>query len=103
MASVSLRQLLDHAAEHGHGVPAFNVNNMEQLPGVVAAARRTSSPVCVQASRGARAYAGDAMLRRMVQAITEADPDIPVCLHQAHGNGPATCLSAIPSSTASPA
>ena len=67
MALISLRQLLDHAAEHGYGVPAFNINNMEQLLGIMAAARRTDAPVIVQASRGARAYAGDIMLRRMVR------------------------------------
>ncbi len=95
MAFISLRQLLDHAAEHGYGVPAFNINDMEQLLGIMAAARRTESPVIVQASRGARSYAGDFMLRRMVEATVEMFPEIPVCLHQDHGNSPATCLSAI--------
>ena len=95
MALISLRQLLDHAAEHGYGVPAFNVNNMEQLLGIMAAARRTNSPVIVQASRGARSYAGDIMLRRMVEAAIETNPDNPVCLHQDHGESPDTCFSAI--------
>jgi fructose-bisphosphate aldolase class II len=95
MAFITLRQLLDHAAEHAYGVPAFNVNNMEQLLAIMAAARRTASPVILQASRGARSYAGDLMLRRMVEAVVETFPAVPVCLHQDHGNGPATCLSAI--------
>ena len=95
MAFISLRQLLDHAAEHGYGVPAFNINNMEQLLGIMAAAEKTSAPVIVQASRGARSYAGDIMLRAMVQAAVETYPAIPVCLHQDHGDKPATCLSAI--------
>ncbi|CAH2601911.1 Fructose-bisphosphate aldolase 2 [Rhodovastum atsumiense] len=95
MAMISMRQLLDHAAEHGYGVPAFNINNMEQLLGIMAAARRTDSPVIIQASRGARAYANDLMLRRMMEAATEIHPDIPVCLHQDHGEQPATCFSAI--------
>jgi fructose-bisphosphate aldolase class II len=95
MAFISLRQLLDHAAEHGYAVPAFNINNMEQLLAIMAAARRTDAPVILQASRGARSYAGDFMLRRMVEAAVESNPGIPVCLHQDHGDTPATCLSAI--------
>ena len=95
MAFISLRQLLDHAAEHGYAVPAFNINNMEQLLAIMAAARRTDAPVILQASRGARSYAGDFMLRRMVEAVVESNPGIPVCLHQDHGDTPATCLSAI--------
>ena len=95
MAFISLRQLLDHAAEHGYGVPAFNINNMEQLLGIMAAADRTSAPVIIQASRGARAYANDIMLRRMVEAAVEIHPRIPLCLHLDHGDRPATCLSAI--------
>ncbi|WGF88681.1 class II fructose-bisphosphate aldolase [Marinivivus vitaminiproducens] len=95
MAIITLRQLLDHAAEHGYGVPAFNINNMEQLLAIMKAADMTSSPVIVQASRGARSYAGDVMLRRMVEAAVEMYPDIPVCLHQDHGESAATCLSAI--------
>ncbi len=95
MAFVTLRQLLDHAAEHGYGVPAFNINNMEQLRGIMEAAAETASPVILQASRGARAYAGDTILAAMVKAAVETWPEIPVCLHLDHGDRPATCLSAI--------
>src|SRR3712207_5803286 len=95
MALISLRQLLGHAAEHGYGVPAFNINNMEQLLAIMAAARRTDSPVILQTSQGARSYAGDFMLRRMVKTVVETKPNIPVYLHQDHGDTPATCLSAI--------
>jgi fructose-bisphosphate aldolase, class II len=95
MSLITLRQLLDHAAEHGYGVPAFNINNMEQLLAIMAAAEKTSAPVILQASRGARSYAGDLMLRRMVEAAAEMWPDLPICLHQDHGNSEATCLSAI--------
>jgi len=95
MAFISLRQLLDHAAEHDYGVPAFNINNMEQLLAIMAAAERTSSPVILQASRGARSYAGDIMLRHMVGAAVETWPAIPVVMHLDHGDRPATCLSAI--------
>ncbi|MEZ5932012.1 MAG: class II fructose-bisphosphate aldolase [Alphaproteobacteria bacterium] len=95
MALITLRQLLDHAAEHGYGVPAFNINNMEQLLAIMAAAEKTDAPVIIQASRGARSYAGDIMLRRMVEAAVEMYEKIPICLHQDHGNNEATCLSAI--------
>lgn len=95
MALITLRQLLDHAAENGYGVPAFNINNMEQGLGIMRAAQACDAPVILQASRGARAYAGDIMLRHMVQALAEMFPDIPVVLHQDHGNNDATCLSAI--------
>ena len=95
MAFVTLRQLLDHAAEQGYGVPAFNINNMEQLRAIMEAAAKTSAPVIIQASRGARAYAGDLMLTAMVQAAVATWPEIPVCLHLDHGDRPATCLSAI--------
>ena len=95
MALVSLRQLLDHAAEFGYGVPAFNINNMEQLLAVMGAANETASPVIVQASRGARAYAGDHMLQAMIKAAIEMYPAIPICMHQDHGNSFATCLSAV--------
>jgi fructose-bisphosphate aldolase, class II len=95
MAMITLRQLLDHAAEHGYGVPAFNVNNMEQLLAIMRAAEKTDSPVILQASRGARAYAGDLMLGAMVEAAVRMWPDIPVCMHLDHGNEPGTCLSAI--------
>ncbi|MFZ4407139.1 MAG: class II fructose-bisphosphate aldolase [Paracraurococcus sp.] len=95
MAFVTLRQMLDHAAEQGYGVPAFNINNMEQLRAIMEAAAKTASPVIIQASRGARAYAGDLMLTAMVQAAVATWPEIPVCLHLDHGDRPATCLSAI--------
>lgn len=95
MALVSLRQLLDHAAEYGYGMPAFNINNMEQMLSVMAAAKETDSPVILQASRGARAFANDIVLKHLIQAAVELYPDIPVCMHQDHGNSEATCLSAI--------
>ena len=95
MALITLRQLLDHAAEHSYGVPAFNINNMEQGLAIMNAASACDAPVILQASRGARSYAGDIMLRHMVQALAETFPDIPVVLHQDHGNNEATCLSAI--------
>jgi fructose-bisphosphate aldolase class II len=95
MARISLRQLLDHAAERGYGVPAFNVNNMEQVLGIMAAAAATDSPVILQASRGARSYAGDIMLAKMIEAAEAMNPQIPICLHQDHGNDEGTCFSAI--------
>ncbi len=95
MALISLRQLLDHAAEHGYGLPAFNINNMEQMLAIMAAAKKTDSPVIMQASRGARSYANDIVLRHLIQAAIELYPDVPVCMHQDHGNSPETCLSAI--------
>ncbi|EKV27016.1 Fructose-bisphosphate aldolase class II [Caenispirillum salinarum AK4] len=95
MAFISLRQLLDHAAENAYGVPAFNVNDMEQVLAIMRAAEKTDSPVILQASRGARSYAGDVMLRAMVGAAAEMFPRIPVCLHQDHGNDIDTCLSAM--------
>ena len=97
MSMVSLRQLLDHAAEHGYGLPAFNINNMEQMLAIMAAAKKTDSPVILQASRGARAYANDVVLKHLIQAAVELHPDIPVCMHQDHGNSPETCMSAITS------
>ena len=95
MSRITLRQLLDHAAEHGYGLPAFNVNNMEQILAIMNAAEAVDAPVILQASRGARAYAGDAMIRKMVEAAEEMYPGIPVCLHQDHGNDEATCFSAV--------
>jgi fructose-bisphosphate aldolase class II len=95
MAFISLRQLLDHAAEHGYGVPAFNVNNLEQVQAVMSAAAETDSPVILQASAGARAYAGEAFLRHLALAAVETYPDIPVVLHQDHGASPAVCIAAI--------
>ena len=90
-----MRQLLDHAAENDYGVPAFNINNMEQMLAIMAAADKTDSPVIMQASRGARKYANDIVLRHLIQAAIEMYPDIPVCMHQDHGNNPETCLSAM--------
>ncbi len=95
MALITLRQLLDHAAENDYGVPAFNINNMEQGLAILKAADECDAPVILQASRGARSYAGDIMLRHMVQALAEMYPHIPICLHQDHGNNEQTCLSAI--------
>jgi len=95
MPLVSMRQLLDEAAAGGYGVGAFNVNNMEQIQGIMEAARETCSPVIVQASRGARAYAGDRFLYHLMLAAAEEFPEIPVALHQDHGNSPRTCISAI--------
>jgi fructose-bisphosphate aldolase class II len=95
MARITLRQLLDHAAERKYGVPAFNINNMEQLLAIMVAAQATDAPVILQASRGARSYAGDIMLAKMVEAAEAMFPGIPICLHQDHGNDDSTCLSAI--------
>jgi fructose-bisphosphate aldolase, class II len=95
MAFVSLRQVLDHAAEHGYGVPAFNVNNLEQVQAIMEAAQETMSPVILQASAGARKYAGEAYLRHLMLAAVESHPDIPVVLHQDHGVSPAVCLQSI--------
>ena len=97
MSRITLRQLLDHAAEHGYGVPAFNINNMEQALAIGEAASKLEAPVIIQASRGARAYANDVMLRHMMDALTEMYPEIPICVHLDDGNGPATCVSAIQS------
>ncbi|MBO7434462.1 fructose-bisphosphate aldolase class II, partial [bacterium] len=95
MPLVPMRILLDHAAENGYGVAALNVNNMEQIQAIMEAARETESPVIIQASRGARSYSQDAYLRHLMLAAVELYPEIPVCMHQDHGNSPATCFSAI--------
>lgn len=95
MARITLRQLLDHAAEHGYGIPAFNINNMEQGLAIMAAAAATDSPVIIQASRGARAYANDIVLAKLIDALIDLYPSIPVCMHQDHGNSEATCYTAI--------
>jgi fructose-bisphosphate aldolase class II len=95
MALISLRQLLDHAAEQGYGVPAFNVNNLEQMRAIMLAADQTDSPVIVQASAGARKYAGAPFLRHLIQAAIEEWPHIPVCVHQDHGTSPAICQRSI--------
>ena len=95
MALISLRQMLDHAAEHGYGVPAFNVNNLEQMRAIMEAADETDSPVIVQASAGARKYAGAPFLRHLILAAIEEWPHIPVCMHQDHGTSPAVCQRSI--------
>lgn len=95
MALVPLRILLDHAAENGYGLAAFNVNNMEQIQSIMEAAKETNSPVIVQASRGARSYSQDNYLRHLMIAASELYPTIPVAMHQDHGNSPETCESAI--------
>ncbi|WP_297836949.1 class II fructose-bisphosphate aldolase [uncultured Roseibium sp.] len=95
MARITLRQLLDHAADNGYAVPAFNISNMEQGMAVMRAAADCDAPVILQASRGARAYAGDRVLARLIDGFAETYPDIPVCMHLDHGNNLATCVTAI--------
>ncbi len=95
MALVSLRQLLDHAAENGYGLPAFNVNNLEQVKAIMEAADKTNSPVIMQGSAGARKYAGEPFLRHLIMAAVEMYPHIPVVMHQDHGASPAVCINAI--------
>ncbi|HDZ55011.1 MAG TPA: fructose-bisphosphate aldolase class II [Pseudomonas xinjiangensis] len=95
MALISLRQMLDHAAEYGYGVPAFNVNNLEQMRAIMEAADKTDSPVIVQASAGARKYAGAPFLRHLILAAIEEFPHIPVCMHQDHGTSPGVCQRSI--------
>jgi fructose-bisphosphate aldolase class II len=95
MPLVSMRQLLDHAAEHGYGIPAFNVNNLEQVQAVMMAAAEVDAPVILQASAGARKYAGEAFIKHLIQAAVEAYPNIPLVMHQDHGQSPAICQGAI--------
>lgn len=95
MALVPMRLLLDHAAENNYGIPAFNVNNLEQVLSIMKAADKTESPVILQVSRGARSYAGEHFIRHLILAAAESYPHIPISLHQDHGNSPATCFSAI--------
>jgi fructose-bisphosphate aldolase class II len=95
MALISLRQLLDHAAEHSYGLPAFNINNMEQIHAILQAADEVDSPVILQASAGARKYAGEPFLRKMIEAAIEQYPHLPICMHQDHGASPAVCQTAI--------
>ena len=95
MALIALRQLLDHAAENDYGVPAFNVNNLEQIQAIMQAASDCSSPVILQASAGARKYAGEPFLRKLIEAAIEQFPDIPVCMHQDHGVSPDVCMKSI--------
>jgi fructose-bisphosphate aldolase class II len=95
MALVSMRQLLDHAAEHGYGIPAFNVNNLEQVQAIMEAAAEVNAPVIMQASAGARKYAGERFLAHLIQAAIESYPEIPIAMHQDHGASPAVCEGAI--------
>jgi fructose-bisphosphate aldolase class II len=95
MTRITLRQLLDHAAEHGYGLPAFNVNNLEQVVAVLRAAEAVDSPAILQVSRGARSYAGDAMVRAIIAAAEEMFPTLPICVHADHGNSVDTCVGAI--------
>lgn len=95
MALISLRQLLDHAAEHDYGIAAFNINNMEQVHAIMQAADEVDSPVILQASAGARKYAGEAFLRHLVLAAIETYPHIPVVMHQDHGQSPTVCIQSI--------
>lgn len=95
MPLVSMRQLLDHAAEHGYGIPAFNVNNLEQVQAIMSAADEVGAPVIMQASAGARKYAGESFLKHLIQAAVEAYPHIPVVMHQDHGQSPDVCKGAI--------
>ena len=97
MALITMRQLLDHAAENGYGMPAFNVNNMEQIHAIMQAADAVDSPVILQGSAGARKYAGETFLRHLVSAAVEAYPHIPVCMHQDHGSSPAVCARSMQS------
>jgi len=95
MALVSMRELLDHAAANGYGIPAFNVNNLEQVQAVMEAAKETGAPVILQASAGARKYAGESFIKHLIQAAVEAYPNIPLVMHQDHGQSPAICQGAI--------
>lgn len=95
MALVSMRQLLDHAAENGYALPAFNVNNLEQVQAIMEAAKETGAPVIMQASAGARKYSGELFLKHLIQAAVESYPQIPIVMHQDHGQSPAICQSAM--------
>ncbi|MGV3499972.1 MAG: class II fructose-bisphosphate aldolase, partial [Hydrogenophaga sp.] len=95
MALVSMRELLDHAAANGYGIPAFNVNNLEQVQAVMMAANEVGAPVILQASAGARKYAGEAFIKHLIQAAIEMYPHIPLVMHQDHGQSPDVCRGAI--------
>ncbi|MGI4813176.1 MAG: class II fructose-bisphosphate aldolase [Janthinobacterium lividum] len=95
MPLVSMRQLLDHAAENGYGLPAFNVNNLEQVQAIMEAANAVNAPVIMQASAGARKYAGGNFLRHLIEAAVETYPHLPIVMHQDHGQSPAVCMTAI--------
>ena len=95
MPLVSMRQLLDHAAEHGYGIPAFNVNNLEQVQAVMMAAAEVGAPVILQASAGARKYAGEPFIKHLIEAAVESWPQVPLVMHQDHGQSPDICRGAI--------
>jgi len=95
MPLVAMRQLLDHAAEHGYGIPAFNVNNLEQVQAVMTAAAEIGAPVILQASAGARKYAGEPFIKHLIQAALESWPNVPLVMHQDHGQSPDVCQGAI--------
>ena len=95
MPLVSMRQLLDHAAENGYGIPAFNVNNLEQVQAVMSAAQEVGAPVILQASAGARKYAGEPFIKHLIEAALEAYPTVPLVMHQDHGQSPDVCKGAI--------
>jgi len=95
MPLVSMRQLLDHAAEHNYGIPAFNVNNLEQVQAIMEAAAEVNAPVIMQGSAGARKYAGEPFLKHLIEAAIEAYPHIPIVMHQDHGQSPDVCKGAI--------
>lgn len=95
MSLVSMRQLLDHAAENGYGIPAFNINNLEQVQAIMEAAKELDAPVIMQASAGARKYAGELFLRNLISAALESYPDLPLVMHQDHGQSPEICQSAM--------
>src|SRR5260221_3169116 len=95
MPLVSMRELLDHAAENGYGLPAFNVNNLEQVQAVMSAADEVGAPVILQASAGARKYAGEPFIKHLIQAAIESYPNIPLVMHQDHGQSPDVCKGAI--------
>ncbi len=95
MALVSMRELLDHAAEHGYGIPAFNVNNLEQVQAIMEAAAEVNAPVIMQASAGARKYAGEGFLKHLIQAAVASYPTVPLVMHQDHGQSPDVCQGAM--------
>ena len=95
MPLVSMRQLLDHAAENNYGLPAFNVNNLEQVQAIMEAASETDSPVIMQASAGARKYAGETFLKYLIEAAVDSFPNVPIAMHQDHGQSPAVCQQAM--------
>lgn len=95
MSLVSMRQLLDHAAENGYGIPAFNINNLEQVQAIMEAAKELDAPVIMQASAGARKYAGELFLRNLITAALESYPNLPLVMHQDHGQSPEVCQSAM--------